>query len=46
LLNSRLDGLVVFNGGGEGEEELAERARARGVTMRVVDSRAILAGPQ
>ncbi len=42
LLNSHLDGLVVFDGGGESEAEPARRARQRGVAVRVVGVRAIL----
>jgi hypothetical protein len=44
LLNSRPDGLVVFNGGADNETELARHARAQGVAVRVVDARAILIG--
>ena len=44
LLNSRPDGLVVFDGGGDAEAELARRARASGVAVRVVDARAVLIG--
>ncbi len=44
LLSSRLDGLVVFDGGADSEAELARRVRERGVAVRVVDARAILVG--
>jgi hypothetical protein len=43
LLSSQLDGLVVFDGGNS-EADIARRARERGISVRVVDARAILIG--
>ncbi len=44
LFSSQRDVPAVFDGGGGSEAELARRARARGVAVRVVDARAILVG--
>jgi hypothetical protein len=44
LLSSQLDGLVVIDGGGNSEADIARRARERGISVRVVDARAILIG--